>query len=536
MIEFKNHEPEKKPGKFRIWHLVPILLLILCGLICIEKWRGESALEQWRAGKAAKGETYEAAEFLPACSPEAVKFTGDLKTALDKLPKTMWNYGGQLLVFVPDGPGKWRRGSQVAQPVSWSWSGNPKPTWEGFAAVMQQAEPGLRELRQLLANVPTGMDYDAIKAMASNSVIPNLVNLRLGSQALEGAALCDLHKGNLAEAVENLTALEELLRYRSDDPGLVALMVRSAVANLSAEITWDALQAEDWTDAQLARLQSVHYDSARFLAQLPRAFQAEMIARINLLHRYKSEGLQTSLDRAEEMARQWGGSNPPVPAWRKWVFHPLWRAAWAEQEEMDYLKYADRELGAVKAALQHHSKEKLAAKLTSIRDAYQRPQAAWRFYGKLPGYETVDYGAPTIDSPPEACPYLDLRRAANVTMANLTRRELVSAAVAIKRYHLKHGTWPANLEDLTPEFLASVPIDYMDGKPLRYRRNPDNTWTLYSVGENFKDDGGNPLAKSAVSGREVDSPWRGADWVWPQAKTGQLETQFLKTGLPGAGK
>ena len=534
MIEFKN-EPEKKPGKFRFWHLIPVLVLIVAGLICLEAWRGQSALERWRAEKAAKGETYDAAKFYPPCSPEAVKFTDDLKRAADKLPSTMWNYGGQLMVFVPDGPGKWRRGSQGAQPVSWSWSSNPKPTWEGFAAVMKQAEPGLLELRKLLANVPTGVPFDAVLAMASNSTIPNLVEVRRTSHALQGAALYDLHTGNLAEALENLIELEELLRYRSDDPGLVPLMIRIVVSHVSTEVTWDALQADGWSEAQLARLQAARYDSARFLSQLPRAFQGEMVGRIYAVQRCKSESLQKNLDRTEELRAQFGFSNPPVAIWRKWVFHPIWSVAWAGQEEMDFLKFADRNLDAVKAAVQHRSFERLKAELTSTRDAYQRPPAAWRFYGELPGYDGLVFNPSSTNNPPEKCPYADFSRAATMTMQYLTHRELVSAALAIKRYNLKHGTWPANLADLTPEFLASVPMDYMDGKPLRYRRNPDNTWMLYSVGDDFKDGGGDAATKPAANSNPgIDTPWNRADWVWPQATAAQPEPELLKTGASAA--
>jgi hypothetical protein len=45
------------------------------------------------------------------------------------------------------------------------------------------------------------------------------------------------------------------------------------------------------------------------------------------------------------------------------------------------------------------------------------------------------------------------------------------------------------LTALTPEFMAEVPLDEFDGKPLRYRRE-DEGFILYSVGTNLVDDGG----------------------------------------------
>ena len=63
----------------------------------------------------------------------------------------------------------------------------------------------------------------------------------------------------------------------------------------------------------------------------------------------------------------------------------------------------------------------------------------------------------------------------------------------------------------------------MDGQPLRYRRNGDGTFLLYSVGENGKDDGGNPAFEKYVRIFELFD-WQNSealDWVWPQPATEQ---------------
>ena len=91
-------------------------------------------------------------------------------------------------------------------------------------------------------------------------------------------------------------------------------------------------------------------------------------------------------------------------------------------------------------------------------------------------------------------------------------------AIALKCYELKHRQLPATLNELTPELLKSIPKDYMDGQPLRYRLNADGTFLLYSFGEDGKDDSGDP--------RSPDDPkspaWQhGRDWVWPQPATAE---------------
>ena len=111
-----------------------------------------------------------------------------------------------------------------------------------------------------------------------------------------------------------------------------------------------------------------------------------------------------------------------------------------------------------------------------------------------------------------------LRKAARVQ----TARNVVVTAIALKRYELQHHQLPNTLDELIPEFLKSVPTDYMDGQPLRYRRNGDGTFLLYSVGENGLDDGGNPaFPKYFQSSNYYWQNSEALDWVWPQPATEQ---------------
>jgi hypothetical protein len=115
----------------------------------------------------------------------------------------------------------------------------------------------------------------------------------------------------------------------------------------------------------------------------------------------------------------------------------------------------------------------------------------------------------------------------NRVMGAEINKHLTVTAIALKRFQLKHGKLPEKLSELTPEFLASVSVDFVDGQPLRYRRNADGTYLLYSIGEDGKDDGGNPsLEKSNTSSNFFWQNPRALDWVWPQPAT-PAEVQFF---------
>jgi len=110
-------------------------------------------------------------------------------------------------------------------------------------------------------------------------------------------------------------------------------------------------------------------------------------------------------------------------------------------------------------------------------------------------------------------------------------QNIVITAIALKRYELRDHQLPATLEELTPNFLQTVPIDCMDGQPLRYRRNADGNFPLYSVGVNGVDDSGDPsLEKGFVSSNYYWQNPHALDWVWPQPAT-SAEVQKYYEGL-----
>ena len=106
------------------------------------------------------------------------------------------------------------------------------------------------------------------------------------------------------------------------------------------------------------------------------------------------------------------------------------------------------------------------------------------------------------------------RKALRTVMKQETMRQLAVAALAIARYQLKYERLPESLQQLIPEFLDTMPPDYMDGRPLRYKRNARSDWTLYSVGFNGIDDGGDPIG--TTNSTQI---WQGRDVVWPRADT-----------------
>ncbi len=81
-------------------------------------------------------------------------------------------------------------------------------------------------------------------------------------------------------------------------------------------------------------------------------------------------------------------------------------------------------------------------------------------------------------------------------------------AIACERYRLIHGRYPEQIDALVPDFLDAVPIDPMDGKPLRYRIKEDGSAIIYTISTNLEDDGGINDPEDPDASMQGDYVWR----------------------------
>ena len=104
-----------------------------------------------------------------------------------------------------------------------------------------------------------------------------------------------------------------------------------------------------------------------------------------------------------------------------------------------------------------------------------------------------------------------LERLARDYFASLARRRCTTVALAAAIYHAETGNWPkAQLTELTPDYLAQIPIDPLSttGERIVYVADSDRP-RVYTVGDDGIDDGGWPAEFSPAP---QDSAVM-ADWV-----------------------
>ena len=87
---------------------------------------------------------------------------------------------------------------------------------------------------------------------------------------------------------------------------------------------------------------------------------------------------------------------------------------------------------------------------------------------------------------------------------------LARTALALRRHKLAHQSYPATLADVDKAFMPDPLRDPFSGKAFLYRSEGDG-YSLYSVGDNGKDDDGKPHPWATSKWDSTVKDW---DIVW----------------------
>jgi hypothetical protein len=174
------------------------------------------------------------------------------------------------------------------------------------------------------------------------------------------------------------------------------------------------------------------------------------------------------------------------------IVYPVWQYAFSHGDERRLLEETQRVIDAARSSKEKRSAtHALAAdEALEVKTRRNGELSSWRYLGTKPLVASV--GKVSVRA-----------------LRAQTHCRIAVAVLALERYRLRHKRFPGSLNELVPEFVSEVPIDYMDGKPLRYRLDGDQ-FVLWSIGPNGKDDGGTPKSQPGYQ-------WTmGPDDVWPQ--------------------
>ena len=371
-------------------------------------------------------------------------------------------------------------------------------------------------LREILGTNILGFNLDYSQGM--NILLPHLAKVKSAEQLAAGTAMQALATNDPEEAHSSLLLAVDVARLDDKNPLMICDLVRIAMARIALNATWEALQSGEWSEPQLAELQARSEDMDLFerlvkVMEMERAWDIAAISELRKTNELGGLGLFQSsygssgssgnaglLDELRDKLQEFYDRYP-----RYWK----WRSTWSYDEELFILQADDAALESL------HEAKATGAMVPALREFDQQ-------YSKLISlHHATNHFELGLDLSASLKTYF--RKVATAE----TARRLAVTAIALKRYQLAHNTYPASLGELVPAFLSHVPNDLMDGKPLRYRLEPDGSFLLYSVGEDGKDDGGDPT----YTGPSTTKDWTtGRDMVWPRAATPKEVEDFEKRG------
>jgi len=341
--------------------------------------------------------------------------------------------------------------------------------------------------------------FEPIGSKGPNALLPYLADIKGLEMDFGFRTLLALHEGQNENAWSNLVAATCMVTSYVPDPSEIAHLVRFACSAIAFDITWNALQTNAWTDAQLAGLQA-RWESVDFWKGLP---ETEAYARANASATFK-------LEREEAAGFGFGFKDllrSPKDAWpamKNYAERLHYRSDGIFEDERLLLLYErDRELELRQAVASSTWSE--MRRLPGVTN-----RAAFGSTNRSRTISTLNLGQIGLVSEVQGRGLLT--RAADAE----ARKRLIITAISLHRYHAKSHSYPTRLEELSPQFLPGPPVDFMDGKPMRYRPGADGQFVLYSVGLDCTDDGGRmPVRpyRDRADGRVLRPA---SDLVWPR--------------------
>jgi hypothetical protein len=514
---------------YRTWRYL-FWLLGLVGAVLIfyaeENWRGYRAWEKYKQQMITEGEAFNAAAFIPppVSDDENFAMTPALAPLFDFLPGTQqWRdpeapqlfhqltaqYDAAAVLAKPHSSNRqnsWVRektdlalwASAFAQPASTKRRKREPLLATNFSSrdaagrvleALSGFDPVLDELRSAAARPYCRFNLRYEHDNPAAILLPHLAKIKYLCQVLQLRASAHLALGRTEQALEDLELMFYLTNTSHNEPILISQVVRMSEAQIALQPIAEGMG--HWSEPQLRKLQG-HLQGFDFCADIERSLRAERVLFGGGMIEYVQRS-HNKLARLGEFGWTEVGSsaNDLLPAGLLLVAAP---SGWFCLEQLNNSRVFDQCLLPLidlkKRQISPDTVAKAEATITKITEGTPVSRVLQhQFFSSLLLPASSKFSLKTAFAQSAA--------------------DTAAVSCALERYRLAHGQFPGSLDNLVPDFIAALPHDLINGKPLAYRLEADGKYSLYSVGWNERDDGG--LVEHNRSG-EVDQ--KEGDWVW----------------------
>jgi len=461
---------------------VAAFFTLIAAVYIVEAWRGRRAWDQCQRELKAQGEQLDWAAYIPARVPDEQNF---IKTPLLESVA----YKGRL------NTNAWQAFSDAGRSLPWNSSGDSqtgrKTAWtrDDAADLLQtlhEIEPQLEELRAASLKPLARFDIDRTAPFEESPEI-NLVAMRTLSQILAFHAWAELALDNREKAFADMRVIHRLTDALKDENTLVTLMIRAAMQGLALEPFWEGWAEGRWSERELKNFQEL-FDRVDLLPEIARVMRAERAGVNALVERYGIQG--------NEFGRVTMRSEPAPKDWRNVMHQQAQRLGWKLFPRgwvcQNLVSYDHLIQAFIPPSLQSKPPILSPTQVNKIKEQLPReiPDGP---YGWLSQMAVPNFGKA-------------LEKVARI-QTSINQAKIVCA---LERFRLARGQYPESLTELVPQFISQLPVDLINGAPMKYRRANDTKFLLYSVGWNETDDDGVPAPTRTTQSK----PDHSGDWVW----------------------
>ncbi len=483
----------------RILKRLFIAFFSVFGLITIawqvENWRGRTKWETWKAEWEAKGEKFDLASVVPPEVPDDENFANSVlfeplfdvdssgkpsdQAALD-VPKDRFK-----LERSPRNSFGWRHGYR-RDFAAWEEAllgrdSSPAKGATPVDTVLATLEPYAADMATLSNDVRRPHSrFDIRYENGFTAMLPHLSGLKQAASLFSLRASARLAKGDTEGALRDTVTTFRLAESLANEPLLISQLVRVAILQIGVQPFWEGVVDRKWVAAHLTKLRDA-LQSIELMRGMALAFRGER----NMINYWMDRMRVGEADIASELDMITGESNLPG------IILPDC-LVYQNQFHINRIITENVLMG-----IDLENSRLVARQFKSLEEEVRMLQEGFPPYHFIAGMLLTAYDRMGIK-----------------VSANQAAVDQALIVTALESHRLAKGGYPPSLDALSPEWLATVPGDWFSEEGLVYRLNADATFTLYSIGYNEADDGGENVFGE---GRRSPIQFEEGDWPWPSA-------------------
>ena len=500
-----------------------------------ENWRGHRQWKRFRTEWQAKGVKFSIAEVMPPPVPD------DQNMAMHPLFKPVFDYTlnaegmptwrdtngmERLRNLTTHPPELWQLAAKKFPQSQWpvpSNSGSQNRTngvvlanlthWQdfyrldtNFAATPPEANPALEVLRYLARHEKALAQLDEALArphsqfplkvdteLPGSILLPHLANLKSITSLLTLHATARLEAGQPDAALQDVERAWRLCESLEREPFVISQLVQISIQAITLGAVAHGTALHRWEDRHLRRLDEL-MRSANKLRSWEFSVRSEaafMVDQLSKMERDRALAEKAVMQLEEVVGIHDERILKNGPRLNRWVvrYAPAgWYYQWLARDESVMLD-----------------------SLTPTFVNADRRRVSWQNQPGIPPKLWFD----------RIWPLQNIEGAFTKTAAKCVRLQTNLGhgriACALERHWLRHRAYPERLDALVPEFLDRIPHDLFDGQPMRYRREGEQGFVLWSVGFDGKDDNAGPLLTKSSGTTHVGEETGDLVWRYPQS-------------------